>query len=202
MTLNPLRKSGFFVARKFDWRLEIGVDTVWPDALVFANWQSENTIMKKLYSPATLASDLKALDDEMAKLKARREEIMKEVQLQADIEWKTLLVEFEWQVDWESPRVMRVNCRPSPAMRQARQDWKAKFPGMKPSGVFSMREDDSKWHGMSYYLIGNTIIPTGGGSVILALRDTWANKEPQDLTQEQADAFRAGRVPEELKKGW
>lgn len=145
------------------------------------------------------ATEISTIDAQIAALKAQRETVLKDGEKIAREEHKAIEREFDWRVIWTSPRVMSVECRLNDATLERLNAWKEKWPNVL---FFSGMNEPGKWHGMRFYLIGVTIISTGGGSVILNLKDSWHDREPQDLTQEQADAFRAGIVPVELQKPW
>lgn len=147
-----------------------------------------------------MTKTLAEIDAQIELLKHERKEVEAAVKAEAMAAYAAFKPTFEWRVVWTSPRVMRVECRHDAASLERRAELKRQYPEFSPIGGDS--REPGQWHGMSFYLVGVTIISTGGGSVILNLKDSWLDKEPQDLTQEQADAFRAGNVPEELRKGW
>ena len=107
---------------------------------------------------------------------------------------------YDWFVKWTGDMVMHVSRAATPATREAFAAWRKEYPKAYASGW--RWNDIDKTSGMTYYLIGNYLASTGGGTLVLKQAKPGADtfdKEPRLLTDEEAAAFRAGIVPEHLK---
>jgi hypothetical protein len=111
-------------------------------------------------------------------------------------EFKAIPRTFEWKLE-TIEHGFRVSCRYDETTRAAIVAWREKFP------TSGQPLPNLEWHGMTYTMLytleGEPRLIGGGGSVILNLKDSF---NPAKITRAQAESFRAGVIPEELKKPW
>lgn len=99
----------------------------------------------------------------------------------------------EWSVRWIDKYTMHVAKRYTAEALAVVEHMKAEYP----EHCYLSQEQQS-WMGMTYTLIGNVLVQSSGGWVVLNIKRSgflaW-----MELTDEQVACFHAGIVPEELK---
>lgn len=115
--------------------------------------------------------------------------------------WKDLTVRakgrLDWSVKWEDKYTVYISAR---YMQEFLDEMEA-MDKMYPHSYSRIYDDNRKWRGMTYMLIGNVLVQSGGGWVVLDIGRS-SFRAWRELTQEQADCLRAGTVPHELKSEW
>ena len=135
------------------------------------------------------------IDAQIAALEATKRAMVKDATEAGKAARAEILLQFQWRVTWKDEHTMEVECRHSPDCEAALLAWKEEHPlATQPLPEF-------KWRGMKHLLFGTKLVSAWGGSVVLNIPREFGT-DWHELTQEQADAFRAGIVPEELRKGW
>jgi len=102
--------------------------------------------------------------------------------------------QFDWSVKWLDEYTVHISCR----YTQEILDEIEALDKIYPHSYCRVYEEHRRWRGMTYNLIGNVIVQSGGGWMVLDIGRS-SFRAWRELTQEQADCIRAGIVPNELK---
>jgi hypothetical protein len=116
--------------------------------------------------------------------------------------WKDLTTrakgQLDWSVKWEDQYTVYISAR----YKQSFLDEMEALDKLYPHSYSRIYDDNRKWRGMAYMLIGNILVQSGGGWMILDIPRKTAFRDWRELTQEQADSIRAGTVPDDIKSEW
>lgn len=116
--------------------------------------------------------------------------------------WKDLTIrakgQLDWSVKWQDKYTVYISAR----YKQEFLDEIEALDKVYPYSYARIYDENRKWRGMTYMLIGNVLVQSGGGWIVLDIRRNSSFRDWRELTQEQADCIRAGIVPEELKADW
>lgn len=138
----------------------------------------------------------------VAELEAALKEAKEQEKQAGESAWKELTTraqgQLDWSVKWEDQYTVYVSAR----YKQEFLDEMEALDKVYRSSYSRISDEYRKWRGMTYMLIGNVLVQSGGGWVVLDIRRNSGFRDWRELTQEQADCIRAGLVPEELKAGW
>ena len=101
--------------------------------------------------------------------------------------------QFHWTVGWVDKYTMTVSKRYTDEAVALVEKMGVDYPDH-----CYLTQDQRGWMGMTYMLIGNVLVQSSGGWIVLKIERTlfrtWA-----EITDEQVACFHAGIVPEELK---
>jgi len=116
--------------------------------------------------------------------------------------WKDLTArakgQLDWSVRWEDKYTVYISAR----YKQNFLDEMTALDELYSSSYGRIYDDNRKWRGMAYMLIGNVLAQSGGGWMVLDIPRKNTFRDWRELTQEQADCIRGGIVPQELKADW
>jgi hypothetical protein len=108
---------------------------------------------------------------------------------------KRIYGQLEWQVKWLDKYSVSVHARYLPWVLADIEALAARYP----NSYGRINDERLRWRGMIYLLIGNVLVQTGGGWVVLDIPRNNVFRDWRELTDEQAAALRADIVPDELK---
>lgn len=138
----------------------------------------------------------------VAELEAALKAAKEKEKAAGDAAWKDLAArakgQLDWSVKWEDKYTVNISTR----YKQEFLDEMVALDELHLSSYSRIHDDNRRWRGMTYMLIGNVLVQAGGGWLVLDIRRKSGFRDWRELTQEQADCLRAGLVPEELKADW
>lgn len=138
----------------------------------------------------------------IAELTAEMEAARKLDQSLASDTLATISKTYVWGTEWQTEFRFRAWCRLDEATLAAHAAWKIRFP--EANGW----SDTDRTQSMEYYLIGNYLLSSGGGSVVMKSwpveKDAaqWAStfdQDPRVLTDDEVKSLRGGDVPLTLR---
>ena len=135
----------------------------------------------------------------VAELEAALKEAKKQQEKAGDDAWKDLAARakggFDWRVEWLDDYTIYVSLRYKLTFLNEMEA----LDKLYPSSYYRIFDDNRKWRGMAYLLIGNVLVQSGGGWMVLDIPRTTPFRSWHLLTQEQVDCLYMGLVPDDLK---
>jgi hypothetical protein len=116
---------------------------------------------------------------------------------QGNAAWKQLdgTLKHVWSVKWLDKYSVDISCRyDDESLARIEQ-----LDKLYPSSSYRIYEDARRNKGMTYMLVNNVLIQSGGGWVVLNIERNNIFRSWRELTPEQVQALRDGKVPDELK---
>ncbi len=140
--------------------------------------------------------------DRITELEAELAIAKKRAREEGDAAWKELTDrakgQLDWSVRWEDKYTLYVSAR----YHQKFLDEMEAMDTLYMSSYSRIHDDHRRWRGMTYNLVGNVLIQSGGGWCVLHIPRNGTFRAWRELTDEQVDALRAGIVPDDLKTDW
>lgn len=136
---------------------------------------------------------------DIAELKKQLADAEASERAKGDAEWKALKqrikAQVEWSVRWEDKYTAHVALCYTPEALAEIEAMEVRYP----KSYERVYEDYTRWRGMTYILIGNVLVQSGGGWCVLAIERKNTFRAWRELTDEQAASLRAGIVPDSIK---
>ena len=138
----------------------------------------------------------KEIQAEIDRLHRELKNVLIEEQKEGREAYQKLKRNWEWRINQKSEHIFRIERKLDIESIILRSEFIEKYP------AFPMMNDQSvdNWHGMDYVLIDDYILAPGGGHLILNIGQEFSYHEPYKLNKGEADAIRAGKVPERLMR--
>ncbi len=134
----------------------------------------------------------------VAELQAALEAAKKREREEGDEAWKALAASCKGKLDWEVKWLDRYTVSIHTRYRQEVLDQIQELDSKYQTSYRRIPEDQRKWHGMTYIMVGDVLVQCGGRAVLdIPHRNTFIAW--RELTDNQEALLRAGFVPDSLK---
>lgn len=135
----------------------------------------------------------------VAELEAALKAAKEQERRAGDAAWKQLAEraksQLDWQIKWFDKYTVAIHARYKPEFLAEM----TALDSVYPYSYARINDDQRNWRGMTYMLINNVLVQSGGGWVVLEIPHKNTFRSWRELTEEQVAAIRDGMVPDELK---